>query len=123
MGESLWERLQSRCFSGRPRASRLKSLPQKPHALGQPAAHAFPSQGWPKNAAFDLVATTAVIHQQGYSMLKWAIIFAVISLVTGLLGFRGVSGVTGTIAKVLFAIFLILFLLALLAVIGVFHIL
>jgi uncharacterized membrane protein YtjA (UPF0391 family) len=56
-------------------------------------------------------------------MLKWAIIFAIISLVTGWLGFGGISGVTATIAKVLFAIFVILFIIALLAVIGVFHIL
>jgi uncharacterized membrane protein YtjA (UPF0391 family) len=56
-------------------------------------------------------------------MLKWAIIFAIVSLVSGWLGFGGVSGATATIAKVLFAIFVILFLLAVLAVIGVLHIL
>jgi len=55
-------------------------------------------------------------------MLKWAIIFAIVSLVTGWLGFYSVSGVTGTIAKVLFAIFLTLFLIAVLAAIGLFHI-
>jgi uncharacterized membrane protein YtjA (UPF0391 family) len=55
-------------------------------------------------------------------MLKWAIIFAIVSLVTGWLGFYSVSGITGTIAKVQFAIFLILFLIALLAAIGLFHI-
>jgi uncharacterized membrane protein YtjA (UPF0391 family) len=54
-------------------------------------------------------------------MLKWAIIFAIVSLVAGWLGFGTLSGVTATIAKVLFAIFVILFLLALLALVGVFH--
>jgi uncharacterized membrane protein YtjA (UPF0391 family) len=52
-------------------------------------------------------------------MLKWAIIFAIISLVPGWHGFGGVAGVTATIAKVLFVCFVILFLLAVLAVIGV----
>lgn len=52
-------------------------------------------------------------------MLKWAIIFAIVSLVTGWLGFGSLAGATATIAKVLFACFLILFLLAVLAVIGV----
>jgi uncharacterized membrane protein YtjA (UPF0391 family) len=52
-------------------------------------------------------------------MLKWAIIFAIISLVTGWLGFGGLAGVTATIAKVLFVCFVILFLLAVLAVMGV----
>lgn len=56
-------------------------------------------------------------------MLKWAIIFAIVSLITGWLGFGGVSGATATIAKLLFACFVILFVLAVLAVIGVFHIL
>jgi uncharacterized membrane protein YtjA (UPF0391 family) len=55
------------------------------------------------------------------TMLKWAIIFAIVSLITGWMGFRGVSGATATIAKVLFVCFVILFLLALLAVIGVLH--
>ncbi|HVI56944.1 MAG TPA: DUF1328 domain-containing protein [Luteibacter sp.] len=52
-------------------------------------------------------------------MLKYAIIFGLIALVTGALGFSRVSGIAATIAKVCFAIFLILFVI--LAVIGVFH--
>ncbi len=54
-------------------------------------------------------------------MLKWAIIFALVSLVTGWLGFGSLSGATATIAKVLFGIFVLLFALAVLAVVGVFH--
>lgn len=54
-------------------------------------------------------------------MLKWAIIFAIISLVAGWLGFGTLSGAAASIAKVLFAIFVIIFLIALLAVIGVIH--
>jgi uncharacterized membrane protein YtjA (UPF0391 family) len=42
-------------------------------------------------------------------MLKWAIIFLVISLIAGALGFTGVARGAATIAKVLFGIFLILF--------------
>jgi uncharacterized membrane protein YtjA (UPF0391 family) len=51
-------------------------------------------------------------------MLKWAIIFAIISLLAGWLGFGRISGATASIAKVLFAIFLVLFLLAVLVMIG-----
>jgi uncharacterized membrane protein YtjA (UPF0391 family) len=36
------------------------------------------------------------------SMIKWAIIFAVIALVAGALGFSGVAGTAMGIAKVLF---------------------
>jgi uncharacterized membrane protein YtjA (UPF0391 family) len=47
----------------------------------------------------------------GTSMLKWALIFLVISLITGFLGFSGVSSATATISKVLFAIALVIFLI------------
>ena len=52
-------------------------------------------------------------------MLKWALIFFVISIVAGLLGFSGIAAGTATIAKwlffiaiAIFAIFLVLGLLA-----------
>jgi uncharacterized membrane protein YtjA (UPF0391 family) len=70
-------------------------------------------------------ANTALDRRWGLSplpethMLKWAIIFAIVSLVTGWLGFGGLSGATAMIAKVLFGIFVVLFLLAVLAIVGV----
>lgn len=42
-------------------------------------------------------------------MLKWALIFLVVSLVAGALGFTGVASGAKTIAKVLFGIFLLIF--------------
>lgn len=44
-------------------------------------------------------------------MLKWALIFLIIALISGALGFKSVSGAAATISKVLFFLFLILFLL------------
>ena len=41
-------------------------------------------------------------------MLKYAIIFALISLVAGVLGFGGVAAESAGIAKILFGLFLIL---------------
>lgn len=51
-------------------------------------------------------------------MLKWALIFFLISLVAGFFGFTGVASGARTIAKVLFFIFLAIFLIVL--VFGVF---
>jgi uncharacterized membrane protein YtjA (UPF0391 family) len=48
------------------------------------------------------------------TMLKWALIFLVISLVSGFMGFSGVSAATATIARVLFFIAIIVFLVFLL---------
>jgi uncharacterized membrane protein YtjA (UPF0391 family) len=43
-------------------------------------------------------------------MLKWALIFFVISIVAGLLGFSGISAATAGIAKILFYIAVAIFL-------------
>lgn len=51
-------------------------------------------------------------------MLKWAVLFFVISLVAGFFGFTGVASRARSIAKVLFAIAIVFFLIVL--VFGVF---
>jgi uncharacterized membrane protein YtjA (UPF0391 family) len=53
-------------------------------------------------------------------MLKWALIFALIAVVAGLLGFTGVAAGAASNAKLLFGIFLVRALVVLLlAVLGV----
>ena len=51
-------------------------------------------------------------------MLKWALIFLVISLVAGALGFTGVASGAAQIAKILFFIFLVLFVLPQILLVG-----
>jgi uncharacterized membrane protein YtjA (UPF0391 family) len=41
-------------------------------------------------------------------MLRWAVIFFVISLVAGALGFTGIAAGAGRIARLLFGLFLVL---------------
>lgn len=52
-------------------------------------------------------------------MLKWALIFFVVSIIAGGLGFTGISAAAGGIARILFfialAIFLVFLVLALIA--------
>ncbi|KAB0267503.1 DUF1328 domain-containing protein [Microvirga brassicacearum] len=47
-------------------------------------------------------------------MLKWALIFLVISVVAGALGFTGVASGAKSLAKILFGLFLVLFVLLIL---------
>jgi uncharacterized membrane protein YtjA (UPF0391 family) len=47
-------------------------------------------------------------------MLKWAILFLIISIIAGALGFTGLSATAARISKILFAIFFVLFLLVVL---------
>jgi len=48
-------------------------------------------------------------------MLKWSIVFFIISIIAGLLGFTDIAVGTAAIAKVLFFIFITLFALFLIA--------
>jgi uncharacterized membrane protein YtjA (UPF0391 family) len=50
---------------------------------------------------------------QEAGMIKWAVIFFVISLIAGFFGFTGVASGTRTIAKVLFFIAVVIFLIVL----------
>jgi uncharacterized membrane protein YtjA (UPF0391 family) len=47
------------------------------------------------------------------ALLKWALIFLVISLVAALFGFTDISAASADIARVLFYIFLVIFLVLL----------
>ncbi|GAB2466228.1 hypothetical protein GCM10027082_17270 [Comamonas humi] len=75
--------------------------------------HLRPRQGWRHYAgAFD--------NDKESSMLKWAIIFAIISLVAGVLGFTGIAAGAAGIAKILFFIFVaIAILFVVLAMLGI----
>ncbi len=46
-------------------------------------------------------------------MLRWALIFFIIAIISGLLGFTTIAGVAIEIATIIFYIFLILFVIAL----------
>jgi uncharacterized membrane protein YtjA (UPF0391 family) len=53
------------------------------------------------------------IRGNAMSLLKWALIFLVISLVAALFGFAGISEASADIARVLFYIFVVIFLVLL----------
>jgi uncharacterized membrane protein YtjA (UPF0391 family) len=48
------------------------------------------------------------------TLLRWALLFAVIAIIAGILGFGGIAGASWDIAKVLFWIFLAVFVILLL---------
>lgn len=57
---------------------------------------------------------------KGIDMLKWALIFGVISVIAALFGFTGIAAGAAGIAKVLFAICLVVFVvLIVLAILGI----
>jgi uncharacterized membrane protein YtjA (UPF0391 family) len=48
----------------------------------------------------------SVLTDEEKTMLRWAIIFAVIALIAGFLGFGGIAGAAAGVAKILFFLFL-----------------
>ena len=48
------------------------------------------------------------------TILKWALVFFLISVVAGVLGFTGISAASADIARILFYIFVVIFLVTLL---------
>lgn len=45
-------------------------------------------------------------------MLRWAVVFFVIALISGVLGFGGIAAGAVEIARILFVVFLVLFIVA-----------
>jgi len=48
-----------------------------------------------------------------YPMLRWALVFAILAVIAGLLGFYGLEGNFAYIAKILVFVFLVLFVVSL----------
>jgi len=55
------------------------------------------------------------------SLLRWALIFFLISLVAALFCFTGLSAATADIARILFYIFIVIFVVLLILGLGVFR--
>jgi uncharacterized membrane protein YtjA (UPF0391 family) len=55
------------------------------------------------------------------TILKWALIFLVVSIIAGLLGFTGISAASADIARVLFYIFVVIFLVLLILGLTIFR--
>jgi uncharacterized membrane protein YtjA (UPF0391 family) len=55
------------------------------------------------------------------SLLKWALIFLVISLVAALFGFTGIAAASADIAQILFYIFVVIFLVLLILGLTIFR--
>jgi len=78
---------------------------------------------WNQKAAFTFTTpgTTDRNEATVMSLLKWALIFLLISIVAALFGFTGISAATADIARILFYIFVVIFLVLLILGLVVFR--
>jgi uncharacterized membrane protein YtjA (UPF0391 family) len=61
------------------------------------------------------------LKEQAMTILKWALIFLVVSIIAGLLGFTGISAASADIARVLFYVFVVIFLVLLILGLTIFR--
>jgi uncharacterized membrane protein YtjA (UPF0391 family) len=55
------------------------------------------------------------------SLLKWALIFFIVSVIAGIFGFTGISAASADLARILFYIFLVIFIVLLILGITIFR--
>jgi uncharacterized membrane protein YtjA (UPF0391 family) len=60
--------------------------------------------------------------EEPMTLLKWALIFFLVSIVAGILGFTGISAASADIARLLFYIFVVIFLVLLILGLTVFRV-
>jgi uncharacterized membrane protein YtjA (UPF0391 family) len=65
------------------------------------------------NDCGDFPTSPDLNHEGNHVMLRWAVVFAVLALIAGVLGFGGLSGDFAYIAKILLFVFLVLFVVSL----------
>jgi uncharacterized membrane protein YtjA (UPF0391 family) len=84
------------------------------------------SSGWNFHERLEVKATTPPAPAEGVedsmTLLKWALIFFVVSVIAGILGFTGVSAASADIARFLFYVFVVIFLVLLILGLTIFRV-
>jgi uncharacterized membrane protein YtjA (UPF0391 family) len=67
-------------------------------------------------------AAAGRLEDQAVTLLKWALVFFLISVVAGILGFTGLSAASADIARFLFYVFVVIFLVLLILGLTIFRV-
>jgi uncharacterized membrane protein YtjA (UPF0391 family) len=62
------------------------------------------------------------LEETTVTLLKWALIFFLVSVVAGILGFTGISEATADVARFLFYVFVVIFLVLLILGLTIFRV-
>jgi uncharacterized membrane protein YtjA (UPF0391 family) len=62
------------------------------------------------------------LEERAMTLLKWALIFFVVSIVAGVLGFTGISAASADVARLLFYVFVVIFLVLLILGLTIFRV-
>jgi uncharacterized membrane protein YtjA (UPF0391 family) len=83
--------------------------------------------GLPLDQRFRGVADPAApkarrLEERAMTILKWALIFFLVSIVAGILGFTGISAASADVARFLFYVFVVIFLVLLILGLTIFRV-
>jgi len=80
----------------------------------------------PSAAGRSLIGNVATVATpaggRSVTLLKWALVFFLISVVAGILGFTGISAASADVARILFYIFVVIFLVLLILGLTIFRV-
>jgi uncharacterized membrane protein YtjA (UPF0391 family) len=62
------------------------------------------------------------LEEKTVTLLKWALIFFVVSVIAGILGFTGISAASADVARFLFYVFVVIFLVLLVLGLTIFRV-
>jgi uncharacterized membrane protein YtjA (UPF0391 family) len=62
------------------------------------------------------------LKERAMTILKWALIFLLVSIVAGVLGFTGISAASADVARFLFYVFVVIFLVLLILGLTIFRV-
>jgi uncharacterized membrane protein YtjA (UPF0391 family) len=71
---------------------------------------------------YAVVAPSQIYGSGPMTILKWALIFFLVSIVAGILGFTGVSAASADVARFLFYVFVVIFLVLLILGLTIFRV-
>src|SRR5215471_221631 len=124
IGSSMW-----RCETSAPWAAQLPHEQRKKDGIAAIAiSYTAPPAIWSvkdRNLCVSaMVESTKLVRAGGLTvtLLRWALLFFLISIVAGVLGFTGISAASADIARILFYIFAVIFLVLLILGLTVFRV-
>ena len=89
----------------------------------RPPAHPWNQlQGQKLHRRISTQAAAGRLEDQAVTLLKWALIFFVVSIIAGILGFTGISAASADVARFLFYIFVVIFLVLLILGLTIFRV-
>jgi uncharacterized membrane protein YtjA (UPF0391 family) len=103
-----------------------KAKPQKPQPAIRPGARRSPFGRGTGSAigSYRINGATAAhrLMERTVTLLKWALVFFLVSIVAGVLGFTGISAASADVARFLFYVFVVIFLVLLILGLTIFRV-